>query len=181
MSEKKRAAPAWWFARQRELKNNPWVRIHDRVLRVKKGEDIAECEEHTGLTSGQLRTWFQTLADGHEYFVIDHIKPRLLCDDEHDDEKLKQFFHYSNLQPLTKGMNFSKLSRFTEEDEEAWQRRTNDIKKCETFEEALDVVRGKGVNFGDALWPWRLDPAAPKQPYTNVVPSIVFKKRVKTG
>lgn len=146
---------------------NPWDRVQTIVRNVLKDEDIDECKERTGLTPSQFRLWFSTLAEGLHVnkYEIDHIRPRCKCPDQKDHTLINEWFHFTNLQPLTHAENTAKNKIFTVADRAAWEQRTSEIRACATFDNALALVRQKGINFGDTLWPWRNDPTAPKTPY----------------
>ena len=145
-----------------------WERWHAVVRRSLDGTDLEECHTITGLSSSQLRELFMILqGEPEEGFRIDHIKPRSKWFDETDEAEMKQSFHFSNLQPLTKACNGAKLGLFTSKDAKAWSERTADLAACPTFDDVKRVLVEKGINFGDALWSWRNDPKAPRKPYSN--------------
>lgn len=116
------------------------------------------CQELTGLTSSQLCTWFEFLAQGQEWEHIEHVRPQRIWLVRYRRRAESRSFverpawekhHWTNLCPATKRYNLSKSGKWSAVDEQAWLARkaslTNDIETA---------LRRPAV-FEDVLAPWR--------------------------
>jgi hypothetical protein len=149
-----------------DLPEHRWARYQKVVRSVLRGMDLPECADCTGIPPAHLRTWVKTLADGNHYKFVLPIRPQNMCKDPTDTDHVRRFYHYTNLQPLTNTDKSGKQRRpWSAQDDTAWQARTDDLRSCTTFELALARAQEMGINFGDQLWAWRNDPAAPRRPY----------------